>query len=255
MSNLTQNENKNVILNVREILRDTGNFIIKNPRFILCLFVVNMVFMMALKVLPGGISHPLSILWFVCYYIYWCFFYRYYYRLHPYLLCKAVFASLNPSGKAVLILFFVAIFVAYLPMLPLLFGFDDVYLDIYERYLKSYDGLSMANEIHASLGDVLMFYTAMVLVLPLLVCKPYLAWISSLRGMNASFAKVKQKIKGNYWHFVLISAILIYPDAIGTFLDQRLNCQGWLEYVTNTLTFIFTNVIFAKIYDYLYIKH
>ena len=255
MSKKTPKDNKRVILSVREILHDTGRFIVKNPRFIICLFVVNMVFMLILKMLPGGISNPLSILWFIGYYIYWCFFYRYYYQLRPYIFSKAIFASLNPSGKALLILFFVAIFAAFLPMLPLLFGLNDVYLDIYERYLKSYDGLSKANEIKASLGDALIIYSVAVLLLPPLICKPYLAWISSLRGMNASFSKVSQKISGNYWRFVLISAMLIYPDAFGAYLDQRWDCQGWLEYTTNTLTFVVTNVIFAKIYDYLYIKH
>lgn len=255
MSEAVQKENKSIVLNVGKILHDAGSFIVKNPRFIICLFVINMVFMLALKMLPGGMSHPLSILWFVGYYIYWCFFYRYYYRLRPYLFSKTIFASLNPSGKALLLLFLVMIFVAFLPMLPLLFGFNDVYLDIYERYLKSYDGLSTANEIKVSLGDALIIYSVAVLLLPPLICDPYLAWISSLRGMSSSFAKVRQRTRGNYWQFVLISALLIYPDAMGTYLDQRLDCQGWLEYTINTLIFIFTNVIFAKIYDYLYLKH
>lgn len=248
-------KNAPIILNVSEILRDSCYFIVKNPRFIVCLFAVNMVFMLLLKILPGGISHPLSILWFISYYIYWCFFYRYYYQLKPYIFSKTVFASLNPSGKAVLLLFLVSIFVAFLPMLPLLFGFNDVYLDIYERYLKSYDGLSLTSEIKASLSDALMIYSVAILLFPPLICKPYLAWISSLRGMNASFAKVRQKSRGNYWRFVLLSALIVYPDALATYFDQLWNCRGWLEYTTATIMFVLTNIIFAKIYDFLYIKN
>lgn len=255
MPQLTMNENKRITLNVREIFRDTGRYMIQNPQFIICLFVVNMVFMLIIKSIPGGISNPFSIMWFIAYYLYWCFFYRYYYQLRPYLLSKAIFSSLNPSGKAVLLIFLIGVFVAFLPMLPLLFGFNDVYLDIYERYLKSYDGISTANEIKMSLGDALIVYSIAVLLLPPFICKPYLAWISSLRGMNASFSKVQQKSHGNYWKFVAISAVLIYPDAFGTYLDQTLNCHGWLEYTFNTMVFVFTNIVFAKIYDFFYIKH
>ena len=247
--------NKSIKLNVKEIFHDVWHYIVQNPRFITLLFATNMAFMLLFKAIPGGITNPLSIIWFIAYYIYWCFFYRYYYGLRPYIFSRALFASLNPSGKALLMIFLMGVFVAFLPMLPLLFGFNEVYLDIYERYLKSYDGISTANEIRASLGDALIIYSVAVLLLPPLICKPYLAWISSLRGINSSIAKVRQKTQGNYWQFVIVSAFLLYPDAFGTYFDQLLNCQGWIEYTTNTVVFVITNIIFAKIYDFFYIKN
>lgn len=255
MPQLTKKINPIIKMNVGDILREANAYIKGNFLFALCIFAVNMVYMLCFKLLDGGISNPLSIIWLISYYIFWCFFYRYYYNIKPYFGGKAVLGSLAPSAKAMVILFLVVIIVAFLPMLPLFLGFNDVYMDIYERYLSTFDGMSSNGATNASFWQILLAYAAMCLFAPVLICKPYLAWISSLRGKKDSFDKVKNRIKGNYLSFVIISAILLVPEAISSQLDKTWNCQSWLDYTVSTIIFVYTNIIFAKIYDLFYLKH
>ena len=254
MPQLTKKTDKIIHLSIPELLRETQLYIRGNFRFVLCVFLINMVYMLCFKTLEGGISNPLSLFWIISYYIFWCFFYRYYYNLRPYLGGKEVFGSLAPSAKAMVIIFFLGITIAVLPMLPLFLGFDDLYMDIYENYLSAFGAMSAKGDSSVPLKVILLAYAIFALVSPVLICKPYLAWISSLRGRNASFKKVKDRTKGNYWAFVIISAMLLFPEALAAHLDKVWNCRSWLDYTVSTIIFVYTNIIFAKIYDIFYLK-
>lgn len=252
MPQMTMKKKPLIKMNAGRIFYETWHYILSNPIFILCVFGVNMVYMLLLKAIPNGIQNPLFVVWIVTYYVFWCFFYRYYYRLKPYFLKSAMLGSLTPSTKALFLLALCMFGVALLPMVPLFLGFDDVYMDIYEKYLQP-AGNKDIRQVSGS--AMLLAYGVMILLAPPLICKPYLAWISSLRGQNASFRKVGDKTKGNYWQFVLISAFLLLPEAWGSQLDAYLNLQHWLDYTVSTIIFILTNIVFAKIYDFFYLKH
>ena len=213
-----------------------------------------MVYMLILKSL-GGISNPFSILWLTAYYLFWCWFYRYYYNLKPYVMDKAIFGSLSPSTKALVIMFLVTVCIILLPMIPLFLGFNDVYLNFYEQYTSAVESLSSPKDIGASLAEIFIICFIFSLLAPAMICKPYLAWISALRGTNASFKKAGDKIKGNYWTFVLVSALLLFPEALFDRFDAIFNLQNWLSYTGGTLIFVYTNILFAKIYDFFYLKN
>ncbi len=254
MPKLTQKKKRTLKMNVWHILHNANRYIINNPMFVLCVCAVNMVYMLCLKAIPGGIQNPLFVVWIITYYIFWCFFYRYYYGLRPYFLNKVMLGSLVPSTKAMVILAALMFGIALLPMVPLFLGFDDVYMDIYERYLQPETGEMTAGD-RFSISDIILIYGAMTLMAPVLICKPYLAWIASLRGQNASFRKIGDKTKGNYWQFVMISALLLYPEALAAQLDRYWHLHNWFDYTCSTIIFIYTNIIFAKIYDFFYLKH
>lgn len=241
-------------LNLLTLLKDTVAYISANKQFVLCVTVVNMAYMLILKSL-GGITDPFSILWIVSYYLFWCFFYRYYYSLKPYILSKTIFNSLSPSTKALVIMFLVTAGIILMPMIPLFLGFNDVYLNFYEQYTSAVENLSSPKDIGTSLIEIFIICLILSLIMPALFCKPYMAWISSLRGTNASFKKAGDKIKGNYASFVIISALLLFPEAIFDRIDTILGLQNWLSYTVGTLIFVLTNIIFAKIYDFFYLKN
>ena len=252
MPKLTPKKKSNIKMNALRILRAANHYVLLNPLFILCVFAVNMAYMLLLKAIPNGVQNPLFVLWIITYYIFWCFFYRYYYNLKPYFLSSAILGSLTPSTKALFLLVLCGFGVALLPMIPLFLGFDDVYMDIYEHYLQpaSHTGIGQISGI-----TLISLYGTLILLAPPLICKPYLAWISSLRQQNASFRKVENKTKGNYWQFVIISAILLLPEAIAAQIDFHFNMQNWLDYTVSTIIFIYTNIVFAKIYDFFYLKN
>ena len=254
MPKLETKKKQTLHMDFRNILRKANHYIVSNPMFVLSVFAVNMVFMLLMKAIPNGIQNPLSIVWFVAYYVFWCFFYRYYYGLRPYFYGKVIVGSLSPSTKALFLIVAISFAIMLLPMVPLFLGFDNVYMDIYERYLQPEATVGVAGN-NLSFAVIFTAYGMMTLLSPVLICKPYLAWIASLRGQNASFSKVGDKTKGNYWQFLIISALLLYPEAIASQLDLRFNLQGWLANTMSTVIFIYTNIVFAKIYDFFYLKH
>ena len=245
---------KIIKMKLKWLLKETFAYMFSNKQFMLCVAVVNMVFMLLLKSL-GGIANPFSILWAIAYYLFWCWFYRYYYNLRPYVFSKVIFGSLSPSTKALVIMFLVTVGIIFMPMIPLFLGFNDVYLNFYEQYTSAVENLSSPKDIGTSLAEISAVCFILSLMAPALLCKPYLAWISSLRGTNASFKKAGDKIRGNYITFVMISALLLFPEAIMDRLDAIFGLQNWLSYTGGTLIFVFTNIIFAKIYDFFYIKN
>ena len=255
MPQLTPKKKRLIRMNFWHIFRDANHYIAANKIFVLCVCVVNMVYMLCLKAIPGSIQNPISIVWFVTYYIFWCFFYRYYYGLRPYFFSNTLFGSLAPSTKALFVLAALTMGIVLAPMIPLFLGFNDVYMDIYERYLQPATEMAARGDVMLTGPETFVIYAMVTLLAPILLCKPYLAWIASLRGQNASFRKVADKIKGNYWQFVVISAFLLFPEAILAQLDLYFNLQNWLDYTGSTIIFIYTNIIFAKIYDFFYLKH
>lgn len=255
MPKTTKKITPQIRMNVREIIAQSNAYIRENKQFTLCVFSVNLAFMLLLKALPDGVSSPLSIIWVAAYYIFWCGFFRYYYHLKPYFFSKEVFGSLTPSTKALVLMFLVFLGIVLLPMLPFFLGFDDIYLNFYERYVKAVEGMSATGDSLESLWDIFIGYGILALLSPPLICKPYLAWISSLRGHNASFRKAGNTTRGNYWNFVIISAMLLYPEAFSTQIDKMLGLDNWFSYTMSTIVFIYTNIIFVKIYDLFYLKH
>ena len=123
MPKMTPKENPKITMYVGAIFRAANRYIADNKLFTLCVFVVNMAYMLTFKSIDGGLSNPLSLVWAATYYIFWCAFYRYYYHLKPYILSKTLLGSMAPSSKALVLMFVVIMGLALLPMLPLFLGF------------------------------------------------------------------------------------------------------------------------------------
>lgn len=255
MPELTPVKEKKLHLHIGHLLKSSLFYIMANPLFCLCVFTANLAYMLLFKAIHGGISNPLSILWLIGYYIFWCAFYRYYYNLRPYFFIKAITASLKPSTKAMVFLFLVMLTIAFLPMLPLFLGYNELYLDFYERYMQIFEGIANNNSDKVAVSDVLLIYGTMALLAPVLICKPYIAWIASLCRRSVSFAQVGHKMRGNYGALVIISAILIFPEAVVSQLDKIWQMHNWLGYSINAMLFVYTNIVFAKMYDFFYVKN
>lgn len=213
----------------------------------LCIFwIVNFLFLAVFEFIKNGFSNPLSMLWLAFYYIYWCVFFRIYYNKKPYLLTCDIFGSLIPSTKMFFLVIAMSLFLGVLPYLPLLMGFDDQYLLLFERYMQQLQA-APANTL-----DMLILSAIFMLFSPLILCRPFLAWISSLQGLNGSLKKAWKKTSGNYWRFVLIMIGLNLPCVIAYELDLYLKCNGWLIVAAYSVSFIYYNLVFAKLYDFFY---
>ena len=118
MPKMTPKENPQIKIFVRSIIHSANAYILENKLFSLSVFVVNLAYMLVFKSIEDGISNPLSIVWAVTYYMFWCAFYRYYYHLKPYIFSKTLFGSLAPSTKALVLMFAAVLVIAFLPTLP-----------------------------------------------------------------------------------------------------------------------------------------
>lgn len=252
---MTQKENKQIRMDPLEILYQAILYIKSNWLFCLTVFVANWAYVLLFKMLPGGISNPLSIVWLIVYYVCWCAFYRYYYQLRPYFFAKAITGSLKPSTKAAVLLFLSMISIVFLPMIPLLLGYNDIYLDIYERYVHIFESLAEAEKGGTGGIEIYICYAIVALISPPLICRPYMAWISSLQRQNASFKLAGEKMRGNYWALVLLSVMLLFAEAVTTQIDRIYQMHDWLNYSLNSVLFVYMNIVFAKLYDFFFVRH
>ena len=208
--------------------------------------IVNFVYLFCFEFIQGGFSNPLSILWLFAYYVFWCVFFRYYYHKKPYLFIPNILGSLIPSTKMFFLVIVISVLLGLLPYLPLLMGFDDKYLMFFESYMYQLQ--------NAQINILNMFILSMILMLifPIILCRPFLAFISSVQGLNSSFKKAWKKSSGNYWQFVLIVFLLNIPCVIVYEIDTYFKCQGYLNLFFYSVFFVYYNLVFAKIYDFFY---
>lgn len=231
---------------VKRVLAQAYQYFCQNQKVLRYFWLGNLALLSVFSFIPQGFSNPLSMLWLVAYYVFWCGFFRVYYHKQPYFMTKTIFGSMVPSTKIFFITLFAAFLLVILPYLPLLMGFNDRYLLFFEKYMAA------LQNVEGSLLNRLVFTGVLVLISPLIICRPFFAWISSLQGLNGSMRKAFRKTEDNYWNFVLIMLLLNIPCVVAFELDLFLGCHGWLAVGFYSLFFIYFNLVFAKLYDFFY---
>ncbi len=203
----------------------------------------NFIFLYALSLIPNGWKNSLSILWLMVYYLFLCVFIRYIHQREPYFSLIRVFNGLIPVSKIMFMnisIFLLTIIFQYIPMLM---GFQYKYLDFFENYmgiLQSYNGLP----------EKTLLYVFMAIISPYTICRPYLAWISSLVGKSRSIIDAYKKTKGNYWKFLLcfvfLSAIFLITYYIDTIYKLKVTVFVMSVWI------IYSNIVFINIYKIFY---
>lgn len=209
-------------------------------------WLANFAFLSAFALIPDGLSNPLSIVWLMLYYIYWCGFFRVYFKKKPYFLTMDIFGSIIPSTKIFFITVLAAFLLIILPYLPLFMGFNEKYLLFFEKYMEA------LQNAEAGILNQVVLAIILLIISPIIICRPYFAWISSLQGLNGSMRKAFRKTEGNYWRFAYIMMILNLPCIVIYELDLYLGCHGWLSVGFYSIFFIYLNLVFAKLYEFFY---
>ena len=232
---------------VFSILKQALSTIKEQKRNFALFFFINFVFLMLYMQIDGGLSNKISIIWLFAYYFYWCAFFRFYYNKKPYLLTCDIFGSLIPSTKMFFLVIAMAVFlVIILPYLPLFMGFDDKYLLLFESYMMQ------LQKAPASTLNMIILSSILILSFPLILCRPFLAFIASVQGLNGSLRKAWKKSVGNYWQFILLMFLINTPCLAVYEADNYLNCGGYLNLIFSSVFFVYYNVVFAKLYDFFY---
>ena len=241
-------ETENKILPVIGILKQSYAYFLANEKKIHPLWLVHFVLCVSMNLTPNGFANPLSLLWSVAYYIFWCVFFRVYYEKKPYFSVSKVCASAVPSTKMIFMTFGVILLFVLLPYIPLMMGFRNQYLIMFERYMAALQAPQM------SLFNVAIFSMVFLSISPIIFCRPYLAWISALQGYSGSIKKVFKKTKGNDMAFVYLMLLLNLPCFIVYGVDTMLGCHGWFSTGFYSIYLIYFNIVFAKVYDWFYVS-
>jgi len=231
---------------VGRILREAWETLQQRQSFRRRFWIANFLFLAVFSFIPNGFSNPLSMLWLIAYYIFWCGFFRIYYHKKPYFLTMDLFGSMVPSTKIFFITLFAAFTLVVLPYMPLLMGFNEAYLAFFEKYMDA------LQNVEAGFINRTVFGVVLILLSPLIICRPYFACISALQGLNASMRKAFRKTSGNYRNFVILMLFLNLPCVAIYEADQYLECHGWLSCGFYSIFFIYFNLVFAKLYDFFY---
>ena len=184
--------------------------------------------------------------WLIVYYLYWCFFFRFYFGKKPYLEMNRLAGTLVPSVKILALSFFVLTALLVLPLLPILLGGDADWAVDYSGYLQKYmeDG---------RLVDGITLFV-FLLVSPFIYFRPMMAWIGSLLGRSGAFKTAFARTKGNYWRMFFLLAVFELALAVFGAAGQVLGAGKWLFIIFGSPLMVFLNLILAKTYDYFFLE-
>lgn len=179
-------------------------------------------------------------------YVLWGSFFRYYLGRKPYFDIGALFNSLIPSTKIVLLSVVICTLLIVLPIIPL---FWDISPEFNERYMHFLQGDLEQNE-----GMLVVFANLMFIVIsPFIAYRPFLAWISALAGRSGSLRFAWDKTRGNYAEFLLIAVITNLSIMAARWVVWNLGGNDYVTLVFVAPVVIYFNVAAAKAYEFFFL--
>ncbi len=199
----------------------------------------------------GGTQHPLFLLLLVVMYLFWGCFFRFYFKKKPYLEVKPFVRSLVPSIKVVFVTVVVVWGFLMLPYIPLFLGLTSEaevqgFLDEYVFFLQKY----MQD---VPLLDIVL-NLVLVLIMPLILYRPMLAWVAALMGRRGSLRIAWSKTRGNYRQFVLMALVMNIPMVLLDFV-AGVSCVGEaVSLLIFSPLLVYYNLVIAQVYDFFYLQ-
>ncbi len=233
------------LLKIKDLLVDGCRYWYEKRKVMLGFTAVNFLFLSAVG---QRVSDSLwFLLWATAYYLFSCFFFRYYFKRTPYILTTKIFHSLVPASKIVFVVMLFLTLLAYLPYFPLLFGLSsEELLRHITRFIGNYMGESRIYDTFISL--------VLLLCSPFLLYRPCFAWISAVIGRSGLLKSVWKRTRGYYFTFLGIIAIFYSISFILQLCDAYLGLNNWLLVTAASFLTIYFNIIIAKSYDILFLE-
>ena len=121
-------------------------------------------------------------------------------------------------------------------------GFLDQYVFFLQKYMQD-----------TPLFDIVL-NLILVLIMPLVLYRPMLAWVAALMGRRGSLRIAWSKTKGNYRQFVLMALVMNIPMVL---LDFVAGVSGVGEAVSLLIfspLLVYYNLVIAQVYDFFYLQ-
>lgn len=238
-------------ISLKKVFFASWEYLKSNWRIMGLFALANYILMITGVYVLGGTEHPLFLLLLVVMYIFWGAFFRFYFDKKPYLLLKPFVRSLVPSVKVIFATVVVVFGVLLLPYIPLLLGVISEtemqsYVDEYLFFLQKYMQDSHLLDIVLNL--------ALVLIMPLILYRPLLAWVAALMGRRGSLRVAWSKTKGNYWQFVLMALLMNIPLIVVNYVAEISWVWEALCLLVSSLLLVYYNLVIARIYEFFYLE-
>lgn len=226
---------------LKTVLQSSWLYCIKNYKFCLA-FGLLFYILMALVVWGWQKLWVWPVL--TLFYIVWSAFFRCYFQKHPFLSLRALFDSLLPAIKIVLLIVMTASLLYVLPTLLLFVNISPEFNAAYAKFLQ----FDMDNYDLQFIAANVLF----LIVSPWVAYRPFLAWISSLLGRSGLLRQAWNKTRGNYWRFLVLAVITELSLMI---LRRVIFYLGGNDYITvafATLVLLYFNVAAAQVYKFFF---
>ena len=236
---MTDNNRK---LPLMKILDASVDYCVENVKSVSAFVTVKLLFLLVSLLLPGGYANPMFLVWLAVYYVFWCYFFRFYFNRKPYLMFKKICDSLVPSTKILfLTAVFALIFAAFPIVLPFLLPVEMV--DAYTNFLRKY-----LNEL-----DWVMLLI-LLLISPLILYRPFMAWISSVIGRSGQLKTAFARTEGNYWRFVAMGIVFNAIFIVFEYLNRIIEVPQILMMLVYAPLLVYFNVVIAKAYEFFFLE-
>lgn len=179
-------------------------------------------------------------------YVLWGAFFRYYMNRKPYFDWSALFNSLVPSTKIVLLSVVICSLLILLPLIPLFLNFSPEFNARYAYFLQG--------DLEQDEGMLVWCANFMFILLsPIIAYRPFLAWISALLGRSGALRFAWEKTKGNYAEFLLIAIITNLSVMAARFVIWNLGGDDYMTLLLVAPLVIYFNVVSAKAYEFFFL--
>ena len=239
---MMSSEDKIPHLSVSEIFCGGAADLRDNLSAMLTFSVINYMFLVAgISCRSTWLFLPLT----AVYYLFWSYFFRFYFNKKPYLQLRPLLNSLMPSSKILFISVLVVVAVSALPFLPLLLVYIGIEIDTgrLAAFLKELIESPLMN-----LGVVLLF----TLLLPQVLLRPFMAWISALLGRNRTLRYAWSRTKGNYLPFLQTAFIMNLSGLLVEAFGRLNEAAGVLSLLLLSVLMVYFNIVIARIYNFFF---
>ena len=93
----------------------------------------------------------------------------------------------------------------------------------------------------------------LLLVSPLILYRPFMAWISSVIGRSGLLKTAFAKTEGNYWRFVAMAAIFNAAFVVFEGLDEMFDLPAAAPMVIYAPLLVYFNAAIAKTYEFFFL--
>ena len=174
----------------------------------------------------NGWHDKLFLLWLVPYYMFWCFFFRFYFDRKPYIMTPKIFDTLLPSTRILGLTILVTTFIVLIPLIIPFISGNSPWVDSYINHLQ-----------HLTEEDTQVINTITSLIITIL--SPLIFY---------------RPMKGNYWQFLLLTVMINLLFIVIEFIDTKLSLGSWLFILFGSILAVVGNVVLAKTYEYFFLE-